>query len=337
MVCLLRCKHRVELLAGPEVVTYRDVAQYVFGRPGQWIIEFCVVLLEIAFCAGFLLVIKDNMASLSPNLSEVTLLLILTPGLIVLSWIRWLKDLWVVSVLGLLVYVVGVMGISYYDSIASYVADNNPPTAAMTNDLNFAGLPMFAGTVCYALEGINLILPVEHSMEKPANSYKVIVGGMSTYAALCLSFALVTVPVGFGECSIILDCLSPGVATTVVKTALSVALLMTFPVTMYPAVEILEEHLPPRLSENIWCIRGIRVACVLLTVTIAAVVKDFAVFTELVGGSLMTVVGFIFPPSMYIKLFYHEMKWYQLVGLIAIVVFGVSCAVFATQQAVDKL
>ena len=45
---------------------------------------------------------------------------IVTPVLILLSWVKKLKDLWIFSLLGLLVYVVGVIGVGMVEGLSDW-------------------------------------------------------------------------------------------------------------------------------------------------------------------------------------------------------------------------
>ena len=95
-----------------EIQTYAEVGEAAMGRVGRFLVETHVVVLEWAFCAGFVFVGYRNLQSayrLSPvevePPSKLTVGLISTPFLILLSWIKQLKDLWFISLCGLVVYV----------------------------------------------------------------------------------------------------------------------------------------------------------------------------------------------------------------------------------------
>lgn len=101
-----------------KIQTYAEVGEAALGVWGRYLVEFNVVVLEWAFCAGFVNVgfANVNTAISSANSlndneqimgqpSRMTVGIIAAPILIILSWIKKVKDLWIISLLGLIVYV----------------------------------------------------------------------------------------------------------------------------------------------------------------------------------------------------------------------------------------
>jgi hypothetical protein len=48
---------------------------------------------------------------------------------------------------------------------------------------------------------------------------------------------------GLSTCDVITQCLSEGAASTVVRVALTISLIVTYPLVLYPATEIVERAL----------------------------------------------------------------------------------------------
>eukprot|EP00041_Stephanoeca_diplocostata_P029199 m.856300 g.856300 ORF g.856300 m.856300 type:complete len:240 (-) comp23512_c0_seq11:4179-4898(-) len=123
MQLIIKCKHRLEPLdkqIGYHVpsssgrshtaplVTYGELARVVLGRWGKYCVDFQLVLLEMLFNAGFQIVMSKTLASLVPNISQIEWIGIVALPIAVMSCIRWLRDLWFLSLFGLIVYLGGV-------------------------------------------------------------------------------------------------------------------------------------------------------------------------------------------------------------------------------------
>jgi hypothetical protein len=159
-VVLLLWTKQVALKKDPHasITTYAGLAGHIFGTPGFVSVQIIVVFLEIAFCAGFVIVICATMRQDYGLDAHVTALALSLP-LVLLSWIKWMKDLWFIAFLGLFVYLFGVIGVVVFDGLAYR-------ETITVEVVNWDHILSFVGSTVYALEGINVVIPVEQSMEK---------------------------------------------------------------------------------------------------------------------------------------------------------------------------
>lgn len=210
------------------------------------------MFLELAFCSGFIIVGAQNaldaFESFGVGATRAGLIFSALPVLILFAWIRKLKDLWVLSFVGLIVYVGGVMGISYYDGgeTLTHPTDGIVPPGLHLPDggLKIMGIVGFIGVSVYSLEGINLVLPVEASLKHPNSGFPVMGWGMTLYSISCSAFGAFAYGAGLGSCPIITDCFAKGAtATIIVQLALVASLIFTHALTLFPAAEILERKI----------------------------------------------------------------------------------------------
>ena len=300
--------------------TYEDLVSEVLSKRAARIVRGTVVALNICFCTGFVIAINDNLNktwSLGPGEIAVVLL----PLLIALSSSNYLHQLWFVSFLGLLTYFAGVIGSSVY-----YVGKNWRENDSFINDVEWSQIPKFTGTAVYALEGICLVLPVQRQMNDQKEAMKVLVWiSLPVYAVLTCTYSLIAAAGGLAEnidgetCDIVTDCFDPGKLADTLRIALSAALIVTHPVTLYPAIEMLEFVLVRKnvegretlinknspllpLKTDATTIKPnhiLRVSLVSLTVVVGALVKSFSGFSNVVGGVGLTFVGFVVPAICY--------------------------------------
>ncbi|ORX67596.1 hypothetical protein DL89DRAFT_269386 [Linderina pennispora] len=109
---------------------------------------------------------------------------------------------------------------------------------------------LFLGTAAYTFEGYAMILPIADSMRKPEKFPQI----LTIVMALC---GLITVTIGsvsylaYGEeteAIILLNMPSGTAATLTVQLLYSIAMLLTNPLMVYPAIRTLEHWLFPRRS-----------------------------------------------------------------------------------------
>lgn len=211
-----------------------------------------VSVLQIAFSVGYVIVILRMASSVLPAVPKWAVVATLLVGVLLMAFIRHLRDLWWVSFLGIFVAVVGVIGVTTVTGILHFEAsDAKIPfwgegfLCSVTP--NAGDLVSHMGSFLYSVEAINHVMPNANAMTHPSDLPLVISVVMGTYAVLVGGFFLFAAQVGFGKCpaggSILLDCLPSGPVTTAVKSAVCVQMLASFPVTMFPAMEMLEQRL----------------------------------------------------------------------------------------------
>lgn len=328
---LLDCHLHCCAIANKELKSFEDIAGFILGKYGRRTIRYCIALLQLLFCTGFMIVFCDNMQDVFPVLNRAEYAGLALIPLTVLSWIPNMRDMWVVSVLGLAVYLVGVIGLSTYDGAKNY----EQPDDLM--EWKAGGAASFFGVCAYAMEGICLVIPTSVTLQRREDSMAVITLGLVLYCAVTLAFAMFTFSAGLGSCDTIIECLEEGFPTTGVRLALCAALLLTHPVFIIVVANIVEGRLfrdeysplvevdedfsagPKResgrrspgirlsdiidLSPRSLRVKGIRFALVGITCAIAASGIKFSVFSGLVGSVLTSFVGFVMPALMWWQLY----------------------------------
>ena len=180
------------------------------------------------------------------GLSSTVWVLIITPTLILVSWLRKMHLLANVSIMGQAAMIFGLSAAMGY-AIANLV-DEQPDVKAV----NLGGFPVFFGMVwftapcavwcfltfvqaLYTFEGIGLVMPMRRAMRNPDNYLIVLDTGFVIVALMVLSFGTIGY-IGFGDDvsdQITLD-LPPGALSVIIKVMLILAIWATYPVQMWP-------------------------------------------------------------------------------------------------------
>ena len=255
---------------GRVLITYGDVAFEVLGPAGKLCVDAQLILLELLFNAGFLIVIASTLHTLLPDAfgawgaadagrSEAAWVALLFAPIAALSCTRWLRDLWPLSAFGLLVYLVGVMGLTYWRGAAQLGRHARPVLdddhsgggsggsggSGMIIPFEWSGvrwstLPLFCGTAMYSLEGVLMALPTAASMVDERQAEAVMAWGMALVCAFFCAFGAFGYAAGFGGCDIVLACLPDDGATAAVRVCLVLSLIASSPIQIYVIAESLE-------------------------------------------------------------------------------------------------
>ena len=327
-----------------KLITYADVARTLIGNRAGTTIEFVIIILHVLFATGLVICILDtaeDLFAVNEKYYRYIFGMILFPLLAALSQISWLHDLWQLSAIALSIYTLGVIGCSVYSSISVNHAGNRPaPDDAW--DFHWDGVFTFTGTAVYALEGIGLVLPTAYSMTHPEDASKIVCSGVLSYGLVTITYAIIVYLGGGGglekddDCDIVVNCIGPDALKSAVQIMLVLALVMTHPVFLFPATEMLEVKITKYIQEShetsnfintddvvsladddstyiahetisspgakiIMKMPKLRVGLVSISIIIGSIVTSFDSFSAFVGSILLVFAGFLLPVVLYYK------------------------------------
>ena len=369
MLMLLRCKELLREERGIVCENYEEVMGAVFGPRAFRVCRFVMSVLTLIFCTAFVIVISSSLHDVFPAVPRAAICAIIFPVLTLLSWLPSMKNLWLVSLVGLAVYLCGVVATTTYYAATNY----HPPPAPM--EWKWEGIPHFYGVAIYGLEGINLTLPVAASMKSLRKPPFVMTLGTCAFAAITAFYSAFAYSAGLGNCDIIIQCLGQGHFVQFVRVALALSLLATHPVYLIVASEIFERALfggeslgspvqPPldhgqggatgaaqqqqqqqqqQQKARVNKARLIRAVEVFLTCLVGGLVPNLGAFTSLVGATFVTLIGFLFPAAMWLELQREDvhasravkLRVYCVAGLV--MVAGVIAMVVGTVEGIKNL
>lgn len=175
---LVKCSHVLCCRAQVPSLGYADVAETAFlagpsaiqkwSRFARFIINTFLVIDLIGCCCVYNVFVATNVKQVTEHYANVNLdlrwyILALLLPLIAINLIRNLKHLAPFSGVANVLMGVG-MGITMY-----YVLGQLKPLEEMPAIAEYNRLPMFFGTVIFALEGIGVVMSLENNMKTPGN------------------------------------------------------------------------------------------------------------------------------------------------------------------------
>ena len=241
-------------------LTYPDIGEWAFGETFEQFISTAVCVQQLSVCTVFFSFIGENIHAVGelipgdvPTLlsTHVGVMTVALPFIMALTFIRSLKALTPVMVFATLLLFTGFGLIGY----TIFVVWVSRPMEAV--QMQWTSVPLAVCAVLYSYEGICLILPIQSAMKHPKQFKKVFGSAMTCVAVIFAIFANVCV-YAFGTVdngSITAFLLekyrnddSVIVFVMAANTVVSLSVLFTYPLQLFPTIELLG----PKLSKLFW-------------------------------------------------------------------------------------
>lgn len=354
------CVYNMQLLTslkqhfeGRGVKTYGDLGQQVFGKPGRYLIELCTVLQQLGICTVYFAFVASGVDTACTGLGldlarihvkRIHLMMIEFLVLCPLSFIRHWGKLAPLAMVANVCILSGIV-IALWSIIHRLALQGLASKSQRTHQgATLSNVPLLFGAVVYSFELIANVLPIENTMAEARKVKRVILQSMSGYCVIMIMVGVLPV-LSFGgiqEGSLI-DELghrlteAEGQRWVIVADLLVViAVVLTYPVQLYPACEIVERYcgigagtgastrLCEELSMSLACspvvasgVGGqcvarrslshravivlrlaVRSGCVLGTLIVASAVPDVGLLVSMCGSVAAPMLVMILPPCM---------------------------------------
>lgn len=319
------------------LATYSDIGRAILGPRGESIVIACLGISQAGFATAYIIFIAANIFSIA-KIPRVWVCLGCIPGLMGLVQFRDLKSLSPFSLLANVANFCALSAVLFQD-YESYEEEqqeaprnnNNDAVDGNGNDeddniihaFRWGGLLYVIAITIYSMEGVGLVLSLKASYQHPKRFAMV----LSVTLAIISTFMVLFGVAGywaFGnntQAPITLN-LTSAWSATFVKLALCLGLYLTYPIMMFPIWNIMEQpNYYPRLQSDARARAMVRGGIVVASATVAFVMPNFGTFLSLVGSSICTLLGFVFPCWFHLKVCGKELPWWQY-GLDVVVLSG---------------
>ena len=305
-------------------ISYSDIGRAAYGSKGAKVVDFAIVTAQMGFATAYLIFIGSNVeAALSTCIGASSWATITAVLVCPLVWMRSLKKLSFGAILADIAIVFGLIVIFIYAFMNA--SDSNrdinrpvpqtPATAIGSSPFIFFGMAVFA------FEGAGIVLPMKQSMIEPEKFTAVLKNGILSITVLYTVFPIV-VYLCYGSVTkdMITSNLPDGQFIVIlVELSYSIGLYFTYPIQMWPAIQILEgsrmyrslkslinnlkqfdeesEHWNELLPSMIF-----RTLLVIVTLICATSIPNFGTFVAIIGSISCSLIAYILPSIFSLKL-----------------------------------
>ncbi|KAL1926478.1 hypothetical protein VTP01DRAFT_5807 [Rhizomucor pusillus] len=330
----LRLFRTQQILGG----SYGDVGGKCYGSYVRYAVLFFIVMSQLGFACSYLAFISGNIGSVASVLSRCTVHIdqkyyIWIPLAIVipLALIRHIARLSFTAVIADVFILFGLLSVVYFTSKQLHDHGIGPGIQAF-NPFSFG---MMIAT--FSFEGIGLVIPIAESMEKPGKFPMVVALGTTI---VCIIYVLMgSVPyLAYGskiQSAVVYNLPPQHGLTLAVQILYSVAILLSIPLQLFPALKILEAAIFPANKsgrDNIhvkWLknIHRVLISCFCALVAFSIGANNLDKFVSLVGSVACGPLCYIFPGMFHFKVA-SSLK--DKIFDVALTVFGVAVMIYTT-------
>ncbi|KAI7905038.1 transmembrane amino acid transporter protein-domain-containing protein [Cokeromyces recurvatus] len=314
VICLfafLRLVNTQKIIGG----SYGDIGGVLYGQIVRFIVLFFICISQIGFVCSYFIFVSGNLVNVVDVLSNCTAhiaqkyyiwmpLIILIP----FALVRHIAKLSFTAVIADILILFGLVCIIYFT--AARLKDFGiGPNVAAVNPRDFA---LMIGTATFSFEGIGLIIPIVESMERPEKFPFVLTLGMIIVCVIYILIGTLSY-LAYGDTTqsaVIYNFPSANRLTITVQLLYSLAICLTAPLMLFPALKIIENGLFYKFKSSGRESLGIKwsknVYRTILCIVCAAIAfgiggDNLDKFVSLVGSIACVPLCFIFPGMFHLK------------------------------------
>ncbi|CAJ0608447.1 unnamed protein product [Cylicocyclus nassatus] len=313
-------------MAAEAFTSTRSRTLRMFGKPSMIFVNACIIGLQLGICSAFYIFVVDHAKEaldymLTKDLSRNMLFFTALPFFILIANVSNMTLLSWIGLLGNVLLAISTV-IIYVHLI---MKDNHLPISKLPVFTNVEGASLAAGCIIYSYTGQGVLLGLESKMQKPKKMlgfFGVISTAMGTVTLLNTVTGLLGY-ITYGEDlegSITLN-LSNEPLHFSVKIMLLVMTYLSYPVVMYPIVDMFFPFIERRIRHTKRHVVTLshyvfRYVVVLISFALAYVIPNFKDILPLIGTLTGTILAIFFPPLLHMVVFLKKWKKGNTVKLV---------------------
>ncbi|KAJ1664852.1 hypothetical protein IW140_003921 [Coemansia sp. RSA 1813] len=308
--------------------SYGDLALKLYGPPLKYCVMVSIVLAQLGFCCAYVIFVATNIQDLWNSLTHcryqistekwiLAQLLVYVP----LAFVRRIKKFASLSVVGTFFIMIGLGYLFVYDFWL--IAKRGPADVVHFNPSKF---PLLVGTAAFSYEGISLVIPIVESMERKDKFNGVLTASLVVCAGLFVLIGFFSyLALGDSvEAVVLLNLPSGTVWTQGVQLLYSLAIIMSVPLQLFPAIRIIESGIFTRSGKGNPVVKWQKNLFRMLLVLFIAMVAVFGAdqldnFIAIVGASSCLPLSFLYPVMLHYRAL-ADTWWVRVKDIILMVV-----------------
>jgi proton-coupled amino acid transporter len=287
--------------------SFGDMGLHLYGRWMRNMINFSLVISQIGFSSAYIVFVSENLQAFVLAVTDCRtyigigyMILMQMVIFLPLSLYRNINNIQKLALIADLFILLGLVYLYYYDffTIVSQ--------GGISDIINFNSnsWTLFIGTAIFTFEGIGLIIPIQTGMKDPKKFPKVLGGVMIIITVIFVSAGALSYA-AYGSKTktvVLLNMPQDNKFVNAVQFIYSLAILLSTPLQIYPAIEITSQQLFSRTGKYNpyvkWKKNFFRFFMVAVCACIAwAGAGDLDKFVSLVGSFACIPLVFVYPVS----------------------------------------
>ncbi|KIW84581.1 hypothetical protein Z517_03831 [Fonsecaea pedrosoi CBS 271.37] len=330
-ILLISTRNKVE-------ASFGDIGGILYGKWMRAMILFSIVLSQIGFVSAYTVFTSENLQAFVLAVSKcrtfIDIKFMVLMQLVIflpLSLIRDIGKLGFTALIADAFILVGLIYLYYYD-IATIVDNRGPSDITMFNPSTWT---LFIGTAIFTFEGVGLIIPIQESMKRPQDFPGVLATVMVIITILFTSIGALSYA-AYGSKTktvVILNLPQDSKMVNAVQFLYSLAILLSTPLQLFPAIRIMENELFTRSGKYNPYIKWQKNIFRFFLVAVCALIAwggagDLDKFVALVGSFACIPLVYCYPPLLHLKAVATTklQKWLDYLMF----VFGLASCVYTT-------
>ncbi|CAK8697537.1 unnamed protein product [Clavelina lepadiformis] len=321
-------------------IGYGDVGYYAYGQSGSALVDVAIIVSQTGFCCAYLIFIIENMAQYISSSNQMGGLnvqkLILASLLLPLCFLCFLRHLHKLAVFSLFADFANIFA---YSIVFWFDFEEKHTVSVHPKEMDLTGFPFFAGMAVYCYEGAGMILSLESSMAVEVRSKfrPIFKGAMLLITTLYIVFGICGyLSFGSDTNQIITLNLPKGVFPLLVKMCLCFSLFFTYPVMMFPVIQIIEKRCGSTFS-SFMAGNLLRAGMVVVTGLIVLIIPSFSTLMSLVGATFCSLLAFIMPALFHMKIFKSDMTKSKRFLDYTLIFVGMGATIIGTIDSLKRL
>ncbi|KAI9930939.1 hypothetical protein ASPWEDRAFT_99648 [Aspergillus wentii DTO 134E9] len=318
--------------------SFGDIGGVLYGKHMRRIILGSIVLSQLGFVSAYIVFTSQNLqafvlaVSKCKSFIDIKIMVLLQLVIFLpLSLIRDISKLGFTALIADLFILLGLIYIYYYD-IGTIVEQGGISDVKPFNPSTWT---LFIGTAIFTYEGVGLIIPIQESMKQPRKFPAVLAGVMVVVTAIFLSAGALSYA-AYGSSTktvVLLNLPQDDKLVNAVQFLYSLAILLSTPLQLFPAIRITENELFTRSGKYNPGIKWKKNCFRFFLVLICAFVgwggaDDLDKFVSLVGSFACVPLIYVYPPLLHLKACAKSRR--QRIADIVLACFGVICCLYTT-------
>jgi proton-coupled amino acid transporter len=318
--------------------SFGDIGGALYGKYMRTLILSSIVLSQIGFVSAYIVFTAENLQAFVLAVSKcrqyIDIKFMVLMQLVVflpLSLIRDIGKLGFTALIADVFIMLGLIYLYYYD-IATIVDQGGVSDIKAFNPSTWT---LFIGTAIFTFEGVGLIIPIQESMRRPSKFPGVLAIVMVIITTLFISIGALSYA-AYGshtQTVVILNLPQDDKFVNAVQFLYSLAILLSTPLQLFPAIRIMENELFSRSGKYNPYIKWQKNAFRFFLVIVCALIAwggagDLDKFVALVGSFACVPLVYVYPPLLHLKAVAR--KPWQRIADYALCCFGVVGCVYTT-------